>query len=193
MALSEPGPPSSNVVRSRGKPRSVISSKPVMPVDALVGTMGIGRFSSCFLQSAIINSGTVMAAGNTSGYWLIFAQRIAADAEPRGARPLEDRRISLDRDLDPIDTSVGYIRHHDRKGQNLDCSQAFGAPCRNMEWSWRQIMRQASSREVRRKTGSVREMSLVSLIFLVSASVARRLLLKRMDFSSKQGEKPQQY
>src|ERR1035437_9610557 len=40
--LPEPGPPTSSVVRPRGKPPPVISSKPVMPVGALVGTFTSG-------------------------------------------------------------------------------------------------------------------------------------------------------
>ena len=40
--LPEPGPPTSSVVRPRGKPPPVISSKPAMPVGALVGAFTRG-------------------------------------------------------------------------------------------------------------------------------------------------------
>src|SRR5688572_20544412 len=36
MVLPEPDPPTSNVVRPRGRPPPVISSRPAMPVGALV-------------------------------------------------------------------------------------------------------------------------------------------------------------
>nr|ART37899.1 F506 [uncultured bacterium] len=41
--LPEPGPPTSNVVRPRGKPPPVISSNPVMPVSTLFGTFATGN------------------------------------------------------------------------------------------------------------------------------------------------------
>jgi hypothetical protein len=50
--------------------------------------------------------------------------------------------LTLDRDLNPIDTSAGYIRRRGRKRKNFDCSQTRVASCRNLEWSWRQIARQ---------------------------------------------------
>jgi hypothetical protein len=94
-----------------------------------------------------------------------LARPIVADARPRGARPGvyqalpgRDRRITLDRDLDPIDTSAGYIRRSGRKRQNGDCSQTRAASCRNLKWFWRQITRQESRKE-RRKTDSVRQMT----------------------------------
>src|SRR6185312_2804087 len=42
MVLPEPGPPTSSVVRPRGRPPPVISSRPVIPVGALVVLRGTG-------------------------------------------------------------------------------------------------------------------------------------------------------
>src|ERR1035437_8968529 len=54
MVLPEPGPPTSSVVRPRGKPPPVISSKPAMPVGALVGTFTRGDRTDFILPPVVI-------------------------------------------------------------------------------------------------------------------------------------------
>jgi hypothetical protein len=163
MVLPALGPPANRVVRPRGKPPPLISSMPVMPVGALVGTSTRGdRTDFILFPVGSINSATAMAAGNTHpSHELQFVRPIVADARPGGARPglyqalpWRDGRITSDRDLDPIDASAGYIRRRGRKRQILDCLQTRATSCRDMEWSWRQITRQ-KSRQERRKTGFV--------------------------------------
>src|ERR1700675_5080453 len=45
MVLPDPGPPISNVVRPRGKPPSLISSKPAIPVGAFLDAAAAGERS----------------------------------------------------------------------------------------------------------------------------------------------------
>jgi hypothetical protein len=47
--LPEPGPPRSSVVRLRGKPPPVISSRPAMPVGALAGDFPARNWMDCIL------------------------------------------------------------------------------------------------------------------------------------------------
>ena len=54
IVLPEPGPPTSSVVRLRGKPPPVISSKPMMPVAALAGALPTAERADfiCFPEEA---------------------------------------------------------------------------------------------------------------------------------------------
>ena len=83
-----------------------------------------------------------------------------------------------DRDLDPLDTSAGYIRRRDRKRQNWIRSRAPAASRPKLKWCWRQITRQ-ESRERRRKTGSVGEMAVVPPVPAVSACLPWRYVRQR--------------
>jgi hypothetical protein len=98
----------------------VISSKPVMPVGALVGALK-REDRADFIS--------LLFPRNDDGSRQPTLRRIGCRSLER-LFPMPDFRI---------DTSAGCIQRGGRKRQNLNCSRARTASSRNMEWSWRQI------------------------------------------------------
>jgi hypothetical protein len=86
MVLPDPGPPISSVVRPRGKPPPLISSKPTIPVGAFLETAGAGERSDFIMfpfprnahRTEDCSAGEISDGSRTSAAYVLCAAAVCA-------------------------------------------------------------------------------------------------------------------
>src|SRR4029077_17927158 len=95
MVLPEPAPPTRSVVRPRGKPPSVISSRPAMPLGALVRLFTTGNRSASYASYGCVAQWRAFAMVGLV-YILLSGRRVSRHCHDVRVRKLAATQFTWD-------------------------------------------------------------------------------------------------